>query len=101
MKIEEREDNGGASAGLLELGERIQGQASPGERFFLLPAPNTRKRKGIASTMVMGLGLTRKFWNFASGCYFGIGLNLWSGPLKEKVVEEECIPRSEISPESG
>jgi len=40
--------------------------SSPGERFFLLPAPTTRKRKGIASTMVMALGLTRKFWNFAS-----------------------------------
>jgi hypothetical protein len=45
MKIEERKSDGGVSAGLLELGECIQGKASPGERFFsfLLPTPGRER----------------------------------------------------------
>jgi len=95
MEREKRENNGGVSAGMLELGERIQGQASPGERFFPLPAPTARKGKGIASTMVMGLGLTRKFWNFASVVTLRLVEIFGLGHLRRKVVEER-IPRSEI-----
>ena len=89
MKIEKERNNGGASAGLLELGERIQGQASPGERFFLLPAPTTRRRKEIASTMVMGLGLTRKFWSFATVVTLGLVETFGMGHLRRKSTSYE------------
>jgi len=50
--------------------------------FFLLPIP--RKRKGIASTMVMGLGLTREFWNFATMLLWDLVEIFSMGPPKEE-----------------
>jgi hypothetical protein len=73
MKIEKRESSGGASAGLCSNLESVSKDGHPLGNAFFYSCSQYQEEKRDCLNKVMGLGLTREFWNFASGCYFGIG----------------------------
>jgi hypothetical protein len=70
--MKEREQRGSFGGALLDL-ESVSKEHPLGNAFFYFLLPTPGIEKGLPQQMVMGLGLTRKFWNFASGCCFGIG----------------------------